>query len=38
LYEQVQNLALVDDVSTGMALAPLRWKRARLAAMIDQAA
>jgi hypothetical protein len=30
LYEQVENLALVDDVWTGMALAPLRWKRAKI--------
>jgi hypothetical protein len=30
LYEQVENLAVVDDVWTGMALAPLRWKRAKI--------
>jgi hypothetical protein len=42
LHEQVENLVLVDDVWTGMALAPLGWKRedpSWLAAMmINQAA
>jgi hypothetical protein len=42
LYEQVENLALVDDAWIVMAMAPLRWKRANpsvlAAMMINQAA